>query len=164
MNQFQCSPTGLDQIATACKTTRDAANSKGRRSNYASPALKPVYLLNRYDLEVALGLENLLALVHAGLQVDVVRTVQFTGLLVFNIGCARYLVTGTAHAALGRRGFSLWNSHDKLRMCVGRIVRIGGGQREILDRKDLNGEAYNVTGNKTPDLNYGSSARRSEQS
>ncbi len=154
MNQFQCSPRGLDQIATACKTTRGPANSKGRRSTHASPALKPVYLLNPCDLEVTLGFENLLALVHAGLQVDVVRTVKFTGLLVFNIGCARHLVTGTAHAALGRRGFSLWNSHDKLRMCVGRIVRIGGGQRKILDRKDLNGAAYNVTSSKTPDLNY----------
>ena len=63
-------------------------------------------------------------------------------------------VVGTAHAALGRRGFSLWNSHDKLRMCIGRIVLIGGGQRKILDRKDLNGAAYNVTSSKTPDLNY----------
>ena len=50
--------------------------------------------------EVTLRIENLTTLVHAGLQVDVVRTVQFTGLLVFYIGGFRHLVTGLAHAAL----------------------------------------------------------------
>src|SRR5215467_6557225 len=55
--------------------------------------------------------ENLPALVHAGLEVDVMRAAQLAGILVLDIARLAQRVGGTAHAAPGRRGFSLRDSH-----------------------------------------------------
>src|SRR5439155_19163894 len=45
-----------------------------------------------------LGLQNLPALVHAGLQVEVVRTAEFAGILVLGIGRLLQSVRRAAHA------------------------------------------------------------------
>src|SRR5882724_6395764 len=45
-----------------------------------------------------LGLEDLAALVHAGLQVEVVRTAQFAGILVLGIGRRLQRICRAAHA------------------------------------------------------------------
>src|SRR4249919_3098887 len=60
---------------------------------------------------LGLGLQDLTALIHSGLQVDVVRTAQFAGILVLDIGRPLERVGGAAHAATRRRGFSFWHSH-----------------------------------------------------
>src|SRR4051812_29808171 len=60
---------------------------------------------------VLLGLENLAALVHAGLQVEVVRTAQFARILVFGVGRLLERVGGTAHATPRWRGLSSRNGH-----------------------------------------------------
>src|SRR5690606_13343323 len=59
-----------------------------------------------------LDLEDRAALVHAGLEIDVVRTPQFAGILVLDIGRALEGIRRTAHAAPGRRRFLLWHGHD----------------------------------------------------
>src|SRR5438132_44548 len=60
-----------------------------------------------------LDLEHLPAGIHTGLQVDVVRTAQFTRILVLDIGWLLQGVGGPAHAAARRRGFSFRNGHGK---------------------------------------------------
>src|ERR1700753_2159189 len=60
---------------------------------------------------VFLGLENLTALVHAGLQVEVVRTAQFAGILVLGIGRFLKGIGRTAHPPSRRRCFSTGNGH-----------------------------------------------------
>ena len=62
-------------------------------------------------LETFLDLHNLTATIHAGLQVDVMRAVQFTGCLVLDIGIILERIMGAAHIALGACDFGLWNSH-----------------------------------------------------
>jgi hypothetical protein len=72
------------------------------------PAFKPSA---EKSLCAFLRRQNLATTIHAGLQVDVVRTAQFAGILVFNVGRGLQRISRTAHAALGRRGFSFRNSH-----------------------------------------------------
>jgi hypothetical protein len=55
--------------------------------------------------------QNLAAAVHAGLEIDMVRTTQLAGILVFHIGRGRERIGGAAEAALHRRGFSFRNGH-----------------------------------------------------
>jgi hypothetical protein len=62
-------------------------------------------------LETFLDLHDLTATIHAGLQVDVMRAVQFTGCLVLDIGIILERIMGAAHIALGACDFGLWNSH-----------------------------------------------------
>ena len=62
-------------------------------------------------LETFLDLHDLTATIHAGLQVDVMRTVQFTGRLVLDIGIILERIMGASHIALGACDFGLWNSH-----------------------------------------------------
>src|SRR6266545_4401992 len=57
------------------------------------------------------GFEHLPALVHAGLQVDVVGTAQFAGILVLDVGRPLQGVGGPAHPAPRRRCFSLGDGH-----------------------------------------------------
>src|SRR5437016_4481653 len=57
------------------------------------------------------GLQNLAALVHAGLQIEVVRTAQFAGILVLNVSGLLERVRRAAHATARRRGFSAGNGH-----------------------------------------------------
>src|ERR1700730_12943417 len=61
-----------------------------------------------------LDLEYLAAAIHAGLQVDVVRTAQFARILVLDIGRARQSIGGAALTALHGRGLSFRNGHDEL--------------------------------------------------
>src|SRR5690242_6705305 len=68
---------------------------------------------------LGLHLEDLAALVHAGLQVDVVRAAQLARILVLDISGALKRVGGTAHAAARGRGFSLRNSHLELQERLG---------------------------------------------
>jgi len=66
-----------------------------------------------------LDLQNLLAAIHAGFKVDMVRATQFARILVFDIGRGSECVSGATHATLGRGSFAFWNGHWKLR--VGRL-------------------------------------------
>ena len=62
-------------------------------------------------LETFLDLHNLTATIHTGLQVDVMRTMQFTRCFVLDIGIILERIMGAAHIALGACDFGLWNSH-----------------------------------------------------
>src|SRR5689334_9279088 len=66
---------------------------------------------DRGGLSLGLDLEDLTAAVHAGLQVDVVRTAQFARVLVLDIGGTLERVGRAAHATARGRGFSLRNGH-----------------------------------------------------
>ncbi|AHY55375.1 hypothetical protein BJS_04903 [Bradyrhizobium japonicum SEMIA 5079] len=56
-------------------------------------------------------LQDLTALVHAGLEVEMVRTTELAGVLVFHIGRLLDGVCRAAHATTRRRGFSSRNGH-----------------------------------------------------
>src|SRR5215208_352853 len=58
-----------------------------------------------------LGLQNLTALVHAALEVEVVRAAEFAGILVLDVSGLLERVCRTAHATAGGRGFSAGNGH-----------------------------------------------------
>src|SRR5215208_1918285 len=60
---------------------------------------------------LAARLEHLAAFIHAGLQVDVMRAAQFTGIFVFDIAGLLERVGGAAHSAPGRCGFSFRDGH-----------------------------------------------------
>ena len=62
-------------------------------------------------LEALFDLHDLTATIHAGLQVDVMRTVQFSRCLVLDIGIILERIMGAAHIALGACDFGLWNGH-----------------------------------------------------
>src|SRR5690349_5791131 len=66
------------------------------------------------SLVLALGLENLAALIHAGLEVDMMRAAEFTGLLVLDPGDGLKLVARAAHADAAAGHFLAWNSHRNL--------------------------------------------------
>src|SRR5689334_11636228 len=63
------------------------------------------------QLCLGLGLQDLAALIHSGLQIDVVWTTQFAGILVLHVSGPRERVGGAAHAAARWRGFSFRHSH-----------------------------------------------------
>src|ERR1700732_3223081 len=70
-----------------------------------------------------LGLENLPTLVHAGLEVEMVRTAQFARILVLGIGWLLQRVRRAAHATPRGRCFSSGNGHvESSRGGVGGIV------------------------------------------
>src|SRR3954463_2599497 len=56
-------------------------------------------------------LQNLTALVHAGLEVEVVRAAQFAGILVLGIGRLLQGIRRAAHATPRGRCFSTGNGH-----------------------------------------------------
>src|SRR5258707_7504247 len=58
-------------------------------------------------------LENLPSPIHAGLEIDVMRAAQLSGILVFDVGRLFEGVGGPAHAAPGRRRSSLRCSHRR---------------------------------------------------
>jgi len=62
-------------------------------------------------LETFLDFHNLTATIHTGLQVDVMRTMQFARCFVFDIGIILERIMGATHIALGTCDFGLWNSH-----------------------------------------------------
>ena len=87
-------------------------NDQQRHANeiHASPVPLETSLCSGFLLH----LENLPAPVHAGLQIDVVRTAQLTRILVLDIRRLLERIRRSAHAAPRRRGFSFWNSHGEL--------------------------------------------------
>ena len=58
-----------------------------------------------------LGLQNLPTLVHAGFQIEVMRTAQFAGILVLGISRLLQCIRRAAHATPRGRCFSSWNGH-----------------------------------------------------
>src|SRR3977135_1525931 len=73
-----------------------------------------------------LGLQNLPALVHAGFQIEVVRTAQFAGILVLGIGRLLQGIRRAAHATPRGRWFSSGNGHVRgIEGAVGGMVRGG---------------------------------------
>src|SRR5215813_3810387 len=75
----------------------------------AGVALPTAFVRKR--LRFLLGLQHLPALVHAGLEVEVMRTAQLAGVLVLDISGLLERVRRTAHATARRRSFSAGNSH-----------------------------------------------------
>ena len=63
---------------------------------------------------VFLGRDDLAALVHAGLQVDVVRPLQFAGFLVLDEGIGAQGVVRATHVAARGGGFALRNGHGRI--------------------------------------------------
>jgi hypothetical protein len=55
--------------------------------------------------------ENLAAAVHAGLEIDMMRTPQLAGILVFHIGWCLERIGGTPESALHPGGFAFRNGH-----------------------------------------------------
>src|SRR5262249_57750001 len=65
----------------------------------------------RSQSDFLLGLEDLAAAIHAGLEIDVVRAAQFAGILVLDIGRRCERVGGAAHPAPRRRSLSFRDGH-----------------------------------------------------
>ena len=65
----------------------------------------------RDALEALFDLHDLTATIHTGLQIDMVRAMQFACGLVLDISIAFQRVMCAAHVALGARDFGLWNGH-----------------------------------------------------
>src|SRR5690606_33129305 len=65
------------------------------------------------SFDLFLDVEDLATAIHTGLEVDVMRTAQLTGILVFNIGCGGKGVGRAAEAALHRRGLAFWHCHGR---------------------------------------------------
>ena len=82
-----------------------------------------------------LGLQDLPALVHAGLQVEVMRAAQFAGILVLGISRLLQRVRRAAHATPRGRCFSTGNGHVEYPLGVlseassetGPLQRFGAG-------------------------------------
>src|SRR4051794_3820466 len=66
------------------------------------------------DLDLALRLEHRPALVHAGLQIDVVRRAQLTGILAPDIAGALQRIRRPAHAPPRRRRFLFRHGHGEI--------------------------------------------------
>ena len=77
----------------------------GARPAFFYDAPEERLFFGRFDLQ------HLTAAIHAGLQIDVMRTAQLAGILVFDIGRGFDGVGGATEPALHRRGFSFRNSH-----------------------------------------------------
>jgi hypothetical protein len=63
------------------------------------------------QLDTLFNLQDLLATIHTSFKIDMMRAMQFTGDLVFNVGIRRQCVMRTPHVALGLGDLTLWNSH-----------------------------------------------------
>src|SRR5215203_3617677 len=62
-------------------------------------------------LDLGLRLQHRPALVHAGLEIDVVGAAQLAGILVLDVGRTLERIGRAAHSTPRRRGFSLRNGH-----------------------------------------------------
>ena len=63
------------------------------------------------NLDTLSDFQDLLATIHTGFQVDMMRTMQFTCNLVLNIGIRRQCVMRPPHITLGLGDLTLRNSH-----------------------------------------------------
>lgn len=71
--------------------------------------------LSQKTLVFSLG-QDLTTAVHAGLQVDVVRTTQLTGVLVLGVSVGAQSVMRATHVTTGRGYFALRNGHVRLNL------------------------------------------------
>src|SRR5688572_5615169 len=78
------------------------ARSNAKRRSLAACALR-----------FFLRLQDLAAAVHAGLEIDVVRTAQLTRVLVLDVGRLLERIGRLAHALTRRRGFLFGDGHGK---------------------------------------------------
>jgi hypothetical protein len=62
-------------------------------------------------LDTLFNFKNLLAAIHTGFKIDMMRAMQFTGDFIFNIGIRRQCVMCPPHVTLGLGDLTLWNSH-----------------------------------------------------
>src|SRR5271163_145393 len=63
--------------------------------------------------------QHLAAAIHPGLEVDVVWTAQFAGILVLDIGWRLKRIGRSAHAAPRRRSLSFRHGHGVALLCLG---------------------------------------------
>jgi hypothetical protein len=73
-------------------------------------------------LSVSLNVHNLTALVHAGLQINVVWTAQFAGGLVLNPSHSLHFLARAAHADTATGHLFAWNSHIKPLKTLNEII------------------------------------------
>src|SRR5207302_1078170 len=113
---------GLPSHRAGSPPNAAAANRNGPACRQAEPR-------NFEDSEssVFLRRQDLAALVHAGLQVDVVRALQFAGFLVLDEGVGAERVMRAAHVAPRGRGFAFRNGHRKL-ILAWKWGRVSGGR------------------------------------
>jgi hypothetical protein len=64
-----------------------------------------------FKQSVALGLDNLTAAIHAGLEIDMMRAAKLAAVFVFNICCALKRIGRTAEPALHRRRLPFGDCH-----------------------------------------------------
>src|SRR5262249_26512444 len=94
------------------------ANGSGSRASSVDEA--------EQILELALGLEDLAALIHAGLEVDMMGAPELTRLLVLDPGDGLKLMARAAHANAAAGHFLAWNGHRTLHKSKG-AARPGRG-------------------------------------
>src|SRR5262249_30000908 len=92
------------------RTAGTAGIACGFQSN-AARASAPGSAPRRGASDLGFRLEHLAAAVHAGLEIDMVRTAQLARVLVLDIGRLLERVGGAAHAPPRRRGLFLRHSH-----------------------------------------------------
>ena len=65
----------------------------------------------RLELDALFDFQDLLATIHTGFEINMMRTMQFTCDLVFNIGIRGQCVMRPSHITLRLGDLTLWNSH-----------------------------------------------------
>ena len=90
-------------------------------------------------LEALFDLHDLAAAIHTGLQIDMVRTVQFAGGLVFHIGFALEGIVSPTYVALGARDLGLWNGHRSSLVSTCMCPEPAGFGRQISARQNRRG-------------------------
>ena len=63
------------------------------------------------QLDALFDFQDLLATIHTGFKINMMRTMQFTCDLVFNIGIRGQCVMRSPHIPLRLGNLTLWNSH-----------------------------------------------------
>src|SRR2546428_12902368 len=90
-----------------------------------------------YVLPIGFRLEHLPALVHAGLEVDVMGAAKLARILVLDIGRFLQRVGRAAHPALRRRGLSFRDSHG-----VVLLGSFGAGRPDVIGKAGLIEDRY----------------------
>jgi len=95
-----------DATAAACAPARPARSTRRTTPAAWTGALFAGICDGLWRSGFGSGLEHLPAPIHAGLEIDVVRTAQLAGILVFNVGRPLERIGRTAHPTPGGRCFS----------------------------------------------------------
>src|SRR5215471_6463439 len=96
---------------------RQSGFTRSSRTTDVQPGPPPWNLGDRASIgrprpsDVGFRLQHLPATIHAGLEIDVVRTAQLARILVFDIGRGLEGVRGASHAPPRRRGLFPWHGH-----------------------------------------------------